>query len=179
MYIQHFHNSLNGICKDTQKARHNTQTNKKLFENLLQLRVAELGYPALAGGDCHVGKVLLLLYHPVYLLFETLLGDEAVHDDVLVLPDAVGAVGRLSLYGGVPPEVVVYHMARRSEVEPRAASLDGEDEDVARGVVLELLDHLLPLLGAAAAMQEQRLLANGIVYELHQQVAHLPKLRED
>ena len=44
------------------------------------------------------------------LFFEGVLGDEAVDEDVVLLSDAVGAVCRLRLYGGIPPKVVVDDM---------------------------------------------------------------------
>ncbi len=62
----------------------------------------------------------LVLYHLVDALLEGVLCDEAVDEDVLVLADAVGAVGGLSLDGGIPPEVIVDDMACGSEIETGA-----------------------------------------------------------
>ncbi len=72
------------------------------FEYLPQLPVIQLTDPVFPGGDRHLGQFLLLANHLVNFLLEAVFGDEAVHHHVLLLPDAIGAVGSLVLYRRVP-----------------------------------------------------------------------------
>lgn len=65
----------------------------------------------------------------INLFFEGVLGDETVDEDVVLLSDAVGAVCRLRLYGGIPPEVVVDDMGGGGEIETGAGGFQGEDEE--------------------------------------------------
>ena len=52
----------------------------------------------------------LVLNHLVDALLEGVLRDEAVDEDVLVLPDTVSTVCSLRLDGRVPPEVIADDM---------------------------------------------------------------------
>ena len=142
--------------------------------------VAEFANPAFASGDGHICKVALVLNHLVDTFLEGVLGDEAVDENVLMLPDAVGTVGGLRLDGRIPPEVVVDDMAGGSEVETSACGLQREEEDaVCAGIVLETLHHLLTLLNVAASVQEERTLAQSLFNHLREHVAHLAELSED
>ena len=80
------------------------------LEYLRKLVIRHISYPAFADGDGHVGKRFFLLDDLIDFFFEGVLGDEAVDEDVVLLTDAVGAVCRLRLYGGIPPKVVVDDM---------------------------------------------------------------------
>ena len=91
-----------------------------LSEYLPEFAIAQLANPTLAAGNGHVGKVTLVLYHLVDALLESILGDEAVNEDVLMLADAVGTIGSLCLNGGVPPEVIMYDMTCSGEIETSA-----------------------------------------------------------
>ena len=78
-----------------------------LPEDVPQFLVAQFAYPAFAACHGHVRQVFLLLDHVVDAFFKGVFGDEAVHHDVPLLPDAVGAVGSLGFHGRIPPQVVV------------------------------------------------------------------------
>lgn len=82
-----------------------------LSENLTQFTVAQLAYPTLAAGYGHIGQMALVLNHLVDSLLEGVLGDEPMHQHVLMLADTVGAVGGLRFHCRVPPQVVVDDMA--------------------------------------------------------------------
>jgi hypothetical protein len=88
--------------------------------------------------------------------FEGVLGDETVDEDVVLLSDAVGAVCRLRLYGGIPPEVVVDDMGGGGEVEAGAGGFQGEDEESRLRVCLEAVHHVFSLPEGAAAVEEHR-----------------------
>ena len=49
-----------------------------LLEEVAELLVAELAYPAFAGGYGHFGKTLLALDQIVYFLLETVFGNETL-----------------------------------------------------------------------------------------------------
>ena len=63
-----------------------------LSENLTQFTVAQFAYPTLAAGYGHIGQMALVLNHLVDSLLEGVLGDEPMHQHVLMLADTVGAV---------------------------------------------------------------------------------------
>ena len=63
------------------------------------------------------------------LFFEGVLGDETVDEDVVLLADAVGAVGGLILGGDVPLRVVVDDDVRRRQVEAGAAGPQRVEEN--------------------------------------------------
>src|SRR5574344_735065 len=109
--------------------------------------IAELDDLAFAPGGFDFGE-------RVDLLFECVLGDEAVYDDVPVLPYTVGAVRRLGFHGGVPPQIVMDDLRSCGEVEPRAACLEGKDEDAALRIALELFDDGVPLRETFSAVVE-------------------------
>lgn len=64
--------------------------------------------------------MFFVLDHGVYLFLEGAFGDEAVDLHIAVLSDAVGAVGGLGFYRGIPPQVIVDDMSGRGEVEADA-----------------------------------------------------------
>lgn len=90
----------------------------------MKFLVAEFAYPALAGGDCHLGKVLLVLDHIIYPLLEGVLGDETMHHNVLVLADAIGTVRGLCLHGRVPPKVEMDHVQAAVRFRPVPAAFN-------------------------------------------------------
>ena len=144
-----------------------TGTSFSLPKQLSQLLVAELANPTLASDDGEVGQVALVLNHLVNALLEGVLRDEAVDEDILVLPDTVSTVCSLRLDGRVPPEVVVDNVAGGGEVKTRACGFQREEEDaVSAGIVLETLHHLLTLLDATASVQEEGTLAKPLLNHL-------------
>ena len=81
-------------------------------------------------------------------LFDGVLAEEFVDEDGLVLADAVGAVGRLVLGGGVPPWIVVDDGVRGGEIESGAAGFEGNQED-GGFAVLEILNEFSAVLGGS------------------------------
>ena len=113
------------------------------------------------------------------LFFEGVLGDETVDEDVVLLSDAVGAVCRLRLYGGIPPEVVVDDMGGGGEVEAGAGGFQGENEESRLRVCLEAVHHIFSLLEGAAAVEEHRTFSQPTLEDICQLVAHALELGED
>ena len=61
-------------------------------------------------------------------LFDGVLGDEVIDGDLLLLADAVGAVGGLLFDGRIPPGVKVDDVVGPREVEAEAARLERDEE---------------------------------------------------
>ena len=145
-----------------------------------QFLIAQFTNPTLASGNGEVGQMVFVLNHLVDAFLKGVLRDEAVNEDILVLTDAVGAVGGLCLNSGVPPKVEVDDVAGSGEVETRASGFQGEKEDaVGAGIVLETIHHLLPLLDATASVQEEGTLSQTLFYHLREHIAHLAELCKD
>ena len=113
------------------------------------------------------------------LFFEGVLGDEAVDEDVVLLADAVGAVCRLRLYGGIPPKVVMDDMGGGGEVEAGAGGFQGEDEESRLRVCLEAVPHVFSLPEGTAAVEKHRTFSQPALEEICQLVAHALELGED
>src|SRR5690606_39020408 len=90
--------------------------------------------------------------HP---LFDRAATRHAIRVDGLLLANAMGAVDRLLFDRGIPPWVQQEHVVGRGQIETRAASLQADQEHRASRVVLELLDSLLALSGAAVKALER------------------------
>ena len=84
----------------------------------------------LAAADGQLGQLALGAHHLVDALLEGRAGDEAVHLHIALLPDAVGAVGGLSLDRGVPPQVEVDDIGGGFALAPCVDALEGEVEEV-------------------------------------------------
>ena len=115
-------------------------------EEVPELALREVAEPLLALLHCELRDLLLRVDDLIDLLLEGSGADEAVDHDVLILPDAVGAVRRLILHSRVPPEVIVDDRRGRREVEPGARGLQREHHDAGLRIVLEAVNHLLTLL---------------------------------
>src|SRR5947208_670699 len=149
-------------------------------EELPQRSVAELGDPLLARSDDARGQVALLLEHRVHLLLDSASGEQLVHLHRPLLPDPVGAVGRLVLDRRVPPAVEVEDVTRGSEVESRPACLYREHEHLRpAGVVLEPPHHGIARRARDPAVEEWHLDAERARERGDEPVAHLAELRED
>ena len=133
-----------------------SQSLSLLPEYLGKLIIRHISYPAFADGDGHVGEGFFLLDDLIDLFFEGVLGNETVNEDVVLLADAVGAVCRLRLYGGIPPEVVVDDVGGGGKVEAGAGGFQGEDEESRLRVCLEAIHHVFSLPEGAAAVEEHR-----------------------
>src|SRR5262249_30572776 len=101
------------------------------------------------------GQPLLVLDHPVDPLLHRAPAHQLVHEDVLLLPDAERAIGRLILDRRVPPPVGMDDVARRREVEPDAARLQRQDEERHPRVVLEPIAQLLAPAQLRVAVEDQ------------------------
>ena len=91
-----------------------------------------------------VGQVTFGLVETEYFFFDGVLGDEVIDGDILLLPDAVGAVGGLLFDDGIPPRVEVDDIVGTGQVEPQSTGFETDEEEgaVAR---LEVADELLAL----------------------------------
>lgn len=148
-------------------------------EYLGKLIIRHISYPVFADGDSHVGEGFFLLDDLIDLFFEGVLGDEAVDKDVVLLADAIGAVCRLRLYGGIPPEVVVDDMGGGGEVKAGTGGFQGKDEESRLRVCLEAVHHVFSLPEGAAAVEEHRTFSQPALEEICQLVAHALELGED
>src|SRR5262249_35213984 len=124
------------------------------------------------------GQPLLVLDHPVDPLLHRAPAHQLVHEDVLLLPDAERAIGRLILDRRVPPPVEMDDVARRREVEPDAARLQRQDEERHPRVVLEPIAQLLAPAQLRVAVEDQPRAAEGGGEERRQRLGHLAELRE-
>ena len=71
-----------------------------------------------------VGEGTLGVVETENLLFDGVFGNEVIDGDLLLLADAVGAVGGLLFDGRIPPGVKVDDVIGPSEVEAEAARLE-------------------------------------------------------
>ena len=148
-------------------------------EDFAELLVVHVGEPGFARAHGHVRDGLLGFQKRVDFFFERSLGDEPVDLHVARLPDTEGAVGGLRFDGGVPPQVVMDDLRCGGEVEARSARLEREDEHLAFGVLLEVLDHGGALRLRASAVVEVRAEPEFLRDGLFEQESHLGELRED
>src|SRR5262249_9384362 len=82
--------------------------------------------------DDRGGKLLLLPLEKRHLVLNRSLRDEAHHRDRTRLTDAMGAIGRLILGGGIPPRIAVDHRIGAREVQPGAPGLEGYEKERCR-----------------------------------------------
>src|ERR1035437_2714044 len=104
--------------------------------------------------------------------------DEFVDEDVLLLADAEGAVGRLVLDRRVPPEVEMHDMRRRREIKPRPAGLQRQNEKRNPLVLLEILNQRLAASDLRLAMQGQARPPENATQEGGERIDDLAKLGE-
>ena len=91
----------------------------------------------------------------VDLLLHGSAAHELVHQHVLVLADAEGAVRGLVLHRRVPPAVEVHDVRGGGEVEARAAGLERKHEEPHGFVFLKAAHQFLALLHLGLAVQHQ------------------------
>ena len=131
----------------------------------------ELAEPVVgAAGDDLLGQLALRVEQLVDPLLERRRADEAVDEDVLVLAEPVGAVGRLLLDGGVPPAVEVEDVVRGGQVEAAPAGANRDHEHRRPVGVGERLDELVALSRGEAAVEEADLAAEPLVQVRHEPV---------
>ncbi len=90
--------------------------------------------------DDGIGELSFLLLQFDNALFDGVLADESVSEDVGGLAYSVRTVDGLRLDGGVPPGVKDEDVFGGGEVEAEAASFEADEEDGDIGIVLEVLD---------------------------------------
>ena len=78
-----------------------------------------------------------------------------MHEHVALLPNAIGAVGRLVLDRRVPPAVEMHDMRGAGQIEPGAARLERQHEERRALVFLERLHELLALGDRRVAVQDE------------------------
>ena len=123
-----------------------------LLEQTADFLLAEFTEEGAARLNHLVDEVFLLGLQSVDFLLNCVLGDE-LHDLYLVLlSQAVGAVGSLVLYRGVPPRVEMDNHIGPCEVQPRAARLE-RDEKNRRAPSVKGLDEREPLLDRCTAIE--------------------------
>ena len=106
--------------------------------------------------------------------------DELVHQNVLLLPDAIGAVGGLVLDGRIPPAVEVDDVRRRGEVQAGAAGLELRLKNGGPRSSLELFNQCAAVLyTGVSAVEHQTRAAEHRGEIMLQRTGHLSKLGED
>jgi hypothetical protein len=91
-------------------------------------------------GECALGCLELENF-----LFDRVERDETRGDHAPRLPDAMGAVDRLSFHGGIPPRVEQVDVVGGGEVETVAARLETDQKKRDARVALEAIDARLPV----------------------------------
>ena len=91
----------------------------------------------------------------VDLLLDRAAADELVHQDVFLLADAEGPIGRLVLDRRVPPAVEMHDVGRRGQGQAGAAGLQRQDEERHGLVLLERLHQGLAVFHRGLAVQHQ------------------------
>lgn len=113
--------------------------------NIPSVRMALWNHKAEYGVD----EALLAVLELEYLLFECGGADETVDEDGTALALTVGTADSLFLGSGVPPWVEEEDIIGLGEVEAYAASLQGDKEELACGVLLEPPYDAFPVGGCA------------------------------
>ena len=108
-------------------------------------------------------------------LFDSVLSYELINEDVLILPDAVGAIGGLAFDGGVPPRIVVDNGIRGREIEARAPGFEADEEE-RDFTILEALDRRFAITCVAPQLDEGHIALSKL---RHDQVEHRGELREE
>ena len=121
---------------------------------------------------------MLLVDEAVDAVFDGAGDDELVHEHVLPLTDAEGAVGGLAFDRGIPPAIEVDDVIRGGERESSAAGFDADDEERRTIDGLEALDQLGALRDGRAAVQHETGAAKDVREMQRKRVAHLGELRE-
>ena len=125
-------------------------------DEVQQLVVFQLGQMQLGAAFQQIMRELPLRFDErVDLFLDRSAADELVHQHVLGLPDAEGAIGGLILDRGIPPAVEVHDVRGRGEVEAGAAGFQGQHEEGHRLVFLKLAHQCRALLDRCLAVQDE------------------------
>lgn len=105
--------------------------------------------------NSHISQHPLLVGFLQDVLLHRALTDQPVDVDVSRLADAMTAVLRLSVHGGVPVAVVKHHCVGPGQVHSHAAAASRQDEAEDAAICVEALHEGLSLLHTGAAVQAE------------------------
>ena len=108
-------------------------------------------------------------------LLDGVFGDQLIDEDVLLLADAMRAIGGLAFDGGIPPRIVVDDRIGGGEIEPGAAGFEA-DEKERHLAVLEARDRRFAIARVAAQLDEGHVALSKL---RHDQIEHRGELREE
>ena len=103
-----------------------------------------------------IGQIAFGFVEAQDFLLDGVARNQVIDGHVLVLPDAVGAVGGLLLDGGIPPRVQVDDVVGVGQVEAQSAGFQA-DEEHGHQAVLEVGHHLLALADGRGTVQIENL----------------------
>ena len=87
-------------------------------------------------------------------------------------------IGRLIFHGGVPPAIVVEHVIRGREIQPRSAGLHGKDEVAVRAALPGIADHFVARLLRRASVEVHDIAAKALPEVRGEPISHFPELSE-
>ena len=103
---------------------------QSLHKQLADFGFLHTGKEVLARLNQTVNEFFLLLLQLIDFLLDGPFGDEFINLDGILLADAVGSVGGLLFYSGIPPGIIVNDHISASEIETSTASFEGDKEDI-------------------------------------------------
>ena len=106
-----------------------------------------------ASGEQVVRHAALVLEHGVNAVLNGAPADQAVHEYVPVLPDAVGPVRGLVFYSGVPPAVHMDDVGCLGQRQAGAGGFQGQDAEGRAGFLLEGGDDVLAFRNRRSPVQ--------------------------
>src|SRR5208337_26617 len=149
-------------------------------KDFLEFCRRKLRQPTLARPNHTRGNLFLALDHLVNFLFQRSHAEKFVNLNPARLADAKGTVGGLVFYGRVPPAVKVKDVGGARQVQAGPARFQRKDEEVGRfRMILETVDHHIPLLLGHASVQEERFLSKRLLEMTLEYLTHLRELGED
>ncbi len=89
--------------------------------------------------DDGVGKVSFAFLQLQHLFLDRVAGDQAIGKNLAHLADAMGAVDRLRLHGGVPPGIENKDIVGGGKVQTHTTGLKADKKETAAGILLEPL----------------------------------------
>ena len=102
-----------------------------------------------------------------------------MHEHPALLADAIRAVRRLALDGGVPPAIEVDHVAGAREVETGTTGFQRQNEEGRAVLPLKLLDETHALLDLRFAGEHEARSSKDACEKVCQRTRHLAELGED
>ena len=141
--------------------------------------IAHLGQQQFCAALQHVLDELLLRFNQ---LVNTILNgattDELMHQDIALLPNTIGAIGRLVFDSRIPPSIEMDHVRGRSQIESRAAGLELQHEKRHQLVLLKPRDQGAAFGHRGATMQYQAVATEDRTQKSRQRRGGFAKLGE-